>query len=259
MTGVENPRTVSPGHPSSHPTETPHFDTFRAENFQPNYYQHGYGSVNPERVCINAPQPFKHCSDLLWTCLFQEPLSTKALRGSHNKVHRFIKHLEALFAQNNVTQSQDKCESITQYCSSNECSFIEALLPIRARLDRTQDDLADSMMPTWPSSAISCETFWKKYCRQFIRMEDSYFHMARSHRTNTPPTSGKAFPGPLAYSRAEDSRRETLAETCPSLSRWKLSAKCEAYFQRDKFLSIVIDSDSSGEDSEDSANKRNLG
>ncbi|KIJ58678.1 hypothetical protein HYDPIDRAFT_33946 [Hydnomerulius pinastri MD-312] len=48
-------------------------------------------------------------------------------KGDYTKVKPFIKHYERLLAQCSVTTDKEKCENITQYCSTRVSNFIEVL------------------------------------------------------------------------------------------------------------------------------------
>ena len=54
-------------------------------------------------------------------------LAPEKFKGEYNYVSRFVQHYERLCDQNHVTDDQEKCETITQYCSKKVGEFIEAL------------------------------------------------------------------------------------------------------------------------------------
>src|ERR1700683_470612 len=54
-------------------------------------------------------------------------LAPEKFKGEYNYVSRFIQHYERLCDHNHVTDDEEKCETITQYCSKKVGEFIKAL------------------------------------------------------------------------------------------------------------------------------------
>ena len=54
-------------------------------------------------------------------------LAPEKFKGDYDYVSRFIQHYERLCDQNNVTKENERCETVTQYCTKKVAEFIEAL------------------------------------------------------------------------------------------------------------------------------------
>ncbi|KAL0957464.1 hypothetical protein HGRIS_001260 [Hohenbuehelia grisea] len=165
---------------------------------------------------------------------------------------------------------------ITQYCSSNVCSFIEALpsysehswTGLKDDLLRFYDadlakqryqlrDLCQFIKESKKSIKIHNLSKWKKYCRQFIRIGGFLLSHGKITLDEHAAYFWQGIPKDLRHTLEQ---RILARNPDRDMSEpFKVEAICrsaEAYFQRDKFLSIVIDSDSSEEDSEDSTNSK---
>ncbi|KAH7918693.1 hypothetical protein BV22DRAFT_1051569 [Leucogyrophana mollusca] len=109
----------------------------------------------------------------------------KMFKGEYSQVKKFLKHYEKLCDQHRVTLQTEKCENLTQYCSTKVADFIEVLPSYTAKdwhqlkanilefydadLDSkhyTAKDLV-SFVKSSKEKKIKNLSQWKKYTRDF--------------------------------------------------------------------------------------------
>jgi len=202
----------------------------------------------------------------------------RTFKGKYTEVENFINHYERLLLKNQVISNKDRCEYITEYCSTNVSHFIRGSShynnpnwhALKTELLKYYD--ADRAKQRYrPSDMLACvkearETAcyslsqWKKYYikynsiagfllskRKLTELEYAYFWHG------IPKELQQILENKL---QAADPNRDMsepydMARVC---------AAAETYFQRDKFplmlfnaeeLGIEIAEDSSDEDSDD--------
>lgn len=68
---------------------------------------------------------------VVYTVLDMPPVKSKyapkKFKGSYKEVEKFLAHYERLCQKYNVVTDKDRCETITQYCSSQVTDVIEGL------------------------------------------------------------------------------------------------------------------------------------
>src|ERR1700730_4847560 len=106
-------------------------------------------------------------------------------RGHYEEVKRFIRHYNHLCKAYGVTEAQDKCDRVIDYCSSKVVKLIEALTSYQsgdwdalekdllsyydANLKDTRYIVRDllTLTRTWKTKPIKTLTRWKQYERKF--------------------------------------------------------------------------------------------
>jgi len=86
----------------------------RSQTTAPNYYANqgtntfGATGAGTAQVAPTAPLPMPVC---------KTKNAPRTFRGDSHSVEYFLDHLEQLFAQHRITDSQEKCRHLIKYCS----------------------------------------------------------------------------------------------------------------------------------------------
>jgi hypothetical protein len=197
-------------------------------------------------------------------------LAPEKFKGEYNYVSRFIQHYERLCDQNNVTLAEEKCETITQYCSKKVGEFIEALDSYsKSDWDQLKKDLLkfydnDRSSKRYRQKDILAFTeetklkkikdlsTWKRYTRGFVRIGGWLKSQGKISEDEHATYFWQGIPRTL---RLRIENRLLAQDPTRSLAKpWpveKVEAAAEAILQRDRFDRNLIDSDEEEQDETD--------
>jgi len=72
----------------------------------------------------------------------------RTFRGDAHSVEYFLDHLEQLFAQHRITDSQEKCRHLIKYCSHNVEGFIKLFPTFGEDYESDSEDIASLPLTT---------------------------------------------------------------------------------------------------------------
>ncbi|KII90434.1 hypothetical protein PLICRDRAFT_107244, partial [Plicaturopsis crispa FD-325 SS-3] len=192
----------------------------------------------------------------------------KKFKGKHSEIEQFLDIYDRLLLQNRVTDDKDKCTLLTQYCSSKVKSFIKALPSyiandwgtLRADLMNLYD--ADLAITTYRqkdllkfvkesrSKRIRNLTHWKRYCRRFIRIAGYLLHKQKINDSEHATYFWAGIPKDFRMIlEARLLANEPSRDMSNPFKYDDIGKIAVAYLQRDKFPTMIIDSDESENDS----------
>jgi len=147
-------------------------------------YSDTMAAVNPVNSVLSMPIP-------------GTKLAPEKFRGDYTKVKDFIQHYDHLLTQHKVNTHQEKCETITCYCSRKQRETIqnissystpdgnhlcEDILKIYdADRDTKRYTIEDVMNFTKKKQRVKITDLaaWKRYIRSFIRVAGSLLHFTK--------------------------------------------------------------------------------
>jgi hypothetical protein len=183
----------------------------------------------------------------------------KTFRGKYSEVDIFLRTYDKLLKKYNVTDSQEKCELILEYCSTEVTEFIKSLKHFK---DHNWTNLRDAIWKYYDAEKVSqryhpsdLTTFarkcsgkaiqsmeeWKKYYRKYNAI---YGNMGTSSLTENEKN------GYFWLSIHRSLRDELLPQiniqdptrnkrNAPSIDQ--VCSAAEEYFQRDQFPANLLD------------------
>ena len=195
----------------------------------------------------------------------------KKFTGKYSKVKRFTDHVKRLIKDITTISEKEKCDVLLEYCSTKVTEFLERLnsykttpnfdLFITDILLYYDADLAESKwkeldlvnhVREYRRNKITTLSEWKAYNRRFIRIADwlKDKSLIDDHHYKTYFWNGihKALQGKL------EERIETANPTHDLSKPYEVDMIQKAatkHFRRDKFASLIVDSDDSDSDAED--------
>ncbi|KII82650.1 hypothetical protein PLICRDRAFT_120490, partial [Plicaturopsis crispa FD-325 SS-3] len=191
----------------------------------------------------------------------------RKFKGKSSETEEFLDIYDRLLRQNNITSNEDKCKSITQYCSSKVKSFVKALTSYQENrwdtlrqnlLDLYDADLAttkyrqkDLLKFVKESRAKPMKnlTQWKRYCRRFIPIAG---YLRTKKKINEDEYATYFWAGiPKSFRAILEARllaKDPSRDMSTPFKYEEVEKVATAYLQRDKFPSMLIDSDSEDED-----------
>jgi len=212
-------------------------------------------AVNPINSVLSMPIP-------------GTKLAPEKFRGDYTKVKDFIQHYDRLLIQHKVNTHQEKCETITRYCSRKQRETIqnipsystpdwnrlrEDILKIYdADRDTKRYTIKDVMNFTKKKQKVKITDLaaWKRYVRSFIRVAGS---LLRSEKLTNEEHATYFWKGISRMMRIRLENRLLAADPARNLSTPfsvnEINAAAEALLQRDRFDNMMGDSDSEDEDS----------
>ncbi|KIJ60178.1 hypothetical protein HYDPIDRAFT_99232, partial [Hydnomerulius pinastri MD-312] len=193
-------------------------------------------------------------------------------KGDYTTVKRFLQHYERLLIQNNVTSDNEKCENITQYCSTRVSKFIEVLSGYRKNdWAKLKDQILDHFdadkdtkrykpkdlqkyvkhQRTKPIRSLAA---WKKYTRNFVQIADWLLSQSKISDSDYSTYVWKGIHRQL-QTRIEDQllASDPLRDMTQPFDASDVASVAQKLLQRDRFDSGQAYSDSEDSDTEDNS------
>ena len=215
----------------------------------------------------------------------------RTFRGDSHSVEHFIDHLEQLFSQHKVTDSQEKCKHLIKYCSHEVEGFIKSLQSYRSnnwsllKADLLKYYDADKAKSWYRPANLSeylkrCRykninslTQWKRYFVRYSTIAGQLLHKGIINQREYESRIWQGFPKELRTALELMLRtQEPAHDMSTPYTMTQICRAADTHFQCDKFTDMLFptfgedydsdsesenssNSDTDSEDSEDSENR----